>query len=92
MYELTVVLPGDITPAKSKLFTENLKAMVKSSKGEIIKEDDWGAIDLSYKISKNTTGKFLYFELKLPADAVSDFNHKVMHTVGVIRHLLIRNS
>lgn len=92
MYELTVVLPGDTTPAKAKSLTEEIESVVTKLKGKVAKKEDWGTIDLSYKIAKNNTGKFLYFELELPISEVSEFNYKILHTQGVIRHLLIKTS
>ncbi len=92
MYELTIVLAGDTTPAKAKSFTEEVESIVVKSKGKVVKKADWGTIDLAYKIAKNVSGKFLYFELELPVDAVTEFDYKILHTPSVIRHLLIKTN
>ncbi len=87
-YELTVLihpdLEADLEPALKKV-----RNIVKSNKGEITKEDSWGKKRLTYKISGQDFANYVYFELKLPAEA----NNKVQQTLNIVdevmRYLLI---
>lgn len=87
-YELTVLihpdLEADLEPALKKV-----REIVKSNKGEITKEDSWGKKRLMYSIAGEGFANYVYFELKLPAEA----NNKVQQTLNitdeVIRYLLV---
>lgn len=91
-YELTIVLPGKVTPAKKKAFSEKLEKILKVSKGKISEEKDWGEIELSYKIKKDTTGTFLHFVLELDGALTKTLNGKLRAEGEIIRYLLIRKN
>lgn len=91
-YELTLVLPERATPAKKKAVIELISKLVKLSKGELKKVDDWGKIELSYPIAKNTAGNFLFFVLELDGPSAKSLEQKVRLEEGIIRHLLIRKE
>ena len=38
--------------------------LIKKNNGELIKIEDWGLLNLSYKIAKNRKGNYLHFKLK----------------------------
>ena len=87
-YELTVLihpdLEADLEPALKKV-----RDIVTSNKGEVKKEDNWGKKRLMYSIAGEDFANYVYFELKLPAEA----NNKVQQTLNitdeVIRYLLV---
>ncbi len=89
-YELTVALPGKATPAKKKSYQEKLEKLVKLNKGNVKNTDDWGEVQLAYKIKKNTTGTFLHFNLELDAQSVKNISDKLRVDDEIIRHLLVR--
>jgi small subunit ribosomal protein S6 len=91
-YELTVVLPDKATAAKKKSATEKIKKLVKTLKGKIGKVDEWGEIDLAYKIGKNDTGTFLHFPLELDPETVKSVNDKLRLEEEIIRYLLVRKD
>ncbi len=92
LYELTTVFPFKVTPAKKKAYQEKLEKLVKLNRGKIKSTDDWGNIDLSYDIKKNTTGSFLHFNLELDAKAVVDVRDKLRVDEDIIRYLLVKSS
>ena len=87
-YELTVLihhdLEADLEPALKKV-----RDIVTSNKGEVKKEDNWGKKRLMYSIAGEDFANYVYFELKLPAEA----NNKVQQTLNitdeVIRYQLV---
>ena len=91
-YRLIAVLSGKATPAKKKTFTEKLKKIVDVNKGNISSTEDWGEIQLEYKIKGNTSGNFLEFKLKLKPDSVKTINDKLRVEEGVIRFLLTKED
>lgn len=91
-YELTVVLPGKSTPAKKKKVKADIEKLIKTFKGKVSKFDDWGEINLVYKIAKNETGIFLHFGLELDAESVKEIPAKLKTEEDIIRYLLIKND
>jgi len=91
-YELTVVLPGKTTAAKKKNAVSRIEKIVETLGGKIIKSEDWGEKELAYKIAKNTSGVYLYFELEITKKAISGLNDKIKLEDGIIRHLLVRKE
>lgn len=89
-YELTIVLPGKATSSQKKSVQERLEKLVKLLKGSVAAVEDWGEIELSYKIEKNTTGVFLFFVLELPKESVKDLREKLRLEDGILRYLLVR--
>jgi len=88
-YELTVVLDGKATAAKKKKITEFIQKAVSLSKGKIEKTDEWGVLDLAYKIGKSGTGVFLHFLLELERSVVKNLTAKLGQEDEIIRHLIV---
>jgi ribosomal protein S6 len=91
-YELTVVLPGGVSAAKKKTATEKIEKLVTTGKGKVVKLDEWGKIDLAYKIKKEASGFFLFYELELEGSQARSLNEKLSMDEGFIRYLLIRKD
>jgi len=91
-YELTLVLPEKTTPAKKKSVQDLVEKLVKTLKGQISKLDDWGELELSYKIAGNYSGVFLHYLLELEKQVVKDINAKLRLEEDVIRYLLVKKE
>lgn len=89
-YELTICLPEKATSAKKKSFLEKLSKLVKLFEGKISKDKDWGKIDFSYIIKKNTAGNFLFFELELTTKSAKELMQKLSQDEEILRYLMIR--
>jgi len=88
-YELTLVLPGK-SKAKEKTTKEKIEKMVKSLDGKVEKSESWGEIELAYKIKKESSGFFVYFDLELGKSAVKALSDKLRMQDEVIRFLLVK--
>lgn len=91
-YELTVVLDGKATPAKTKAFKEKIAKLVELFKGKVVKTDDWGKKDLAYKIKKSDTGYYLYWELELGSSMAKKLGEKLRVEEEILRQLLLRKD
>jgi len=89
-YELTVVLPGEVTSAKKKSVIQKVEKLVKDSGGNIKKSDEWGKIDLAYKIKKEKAGIFLHYNLEIDGSDAKNLKDKLRLDGDIIRYLLIR--
>jgi len=91
-YELTIVLPGDTTAAKKKAVVARIEKLVKTLKGEFGKPDEWGKLELAYKIKGNLTGNFVHIPLKLESANAKALADKLRLDEDVIRYLLVRKE
>ena len=89
-YELTIILPGKSTPAKQKAQLERIEKYIKSFKGVVSKVDEWGRLDLSYKIKGNESGVFMLLNVELNADEVKKLGDKLKMEDEILRFLLIK--
>jgi small subunit ribosomal protein S6 len=87
-YELTVLIHPDL---ESDLETPLAKVrdLVKSTGGEITKEDNWGKKRLAYKINREDFAVYVYMDVKLPADAPLKISNTLNITDEVLRYLLV---
>lgn len=92
IYELTLVLPEKATPAKKKAVTETIEKMVKVFKGSVESTKDRGKMELAYPIKEELSGNFLFFELELDKESVSQLNSKLRLEEGIIRYLVVKKE
>lgn len=91
-YELTLVLDAKRASALKKKTTELVESLTKVFKGKVVETKDWGVKEMAYKIGKNTSGAYLYFELELPANAIKQINDKIRIDKDIMRFLLVRKD
>ena len=91
-YELTAMLPGKATAAKKKTSQEKLGKIIEALKGKVVKVDDWGEVELSHKIAKNSSGMFLHFNLELESRSTQTLNQKLKMEGDIIRYLIVRKE
>ena len=91
-YQLTAVLAGKATPAKKKSVQGKIGKIITDTKGKTVKIDDWGKIDFTYPIAKNSSGSFLHFELELEPAKTKELDSKLKLEEDIIRYLLVRKE
>ncbi len=89
-YELTVVIPGKSTPAKQKSAVEKVKKLIDVFKGKVEKVDEWGRLDLMYKISGADSGIFTLFNIELKSADVKKLSDKLKTEEDFIRCLIVK--
>lgn len=89
-YELTVVISGKSTPAKQKSAVEKIKKLVDIFNGKVEKVDEWGRIDLMYKIKGQESGVFFFFNIELNPVDVKGLSDKLKVEEDIIRYLLVK--
>lgn len=88
-YELTVLVHPDLEAEMDKAL-DKVRALVTSNGGEITKEDNWGKKRLAYPIDRQDFAVYVYFEVKLPADAPLKISNVLNITDEVMRYLLVK--
>ncbi len=88
-YELTVLVHPDLEADLDKVL-DKVRALVADNGGEIIKEDNWGKKKLAYSINREDFAVYVYFEVKLPAEALLKISNVLNITDEVLRYLLVK--
>ncbi len=88
-YELTVLVHPDLE-ANLDTVLDKVRALVTDNGGEIIKEDNWGKKKLAYSIRREEFAVYVYFEVKLPAEALLKISNVLNITDEVLRYLLVK--
>ncbi len=89
-YELTLVMDGKATSAKKKTITERVNKTLELLGGKIVKSEDWGVKDLTFKIKKSTQGSYIHNLIELSEQGSKDLSDKIRTDEEIIRYLLIR--
>ncbi|KKR11954.1 MAG: 30S ribosomal protein S6 [Candidatus Woesebacteria bacterium GW2011_GWA1_39_21] len=89
-YELTAVISGKATPAKKKSAIEKIKKFVDSFKGKVVEVEEWGKIDLMYKIEGNDSGIFTLFKIELDPLEVKKLSDKLKSEGEILRFLIVK--
>ena len=87
-YELTVLIHPDLEADIEKPLAK-VRDIVKNADGEIVNEDNWGKKKLAYKINKEDFAVYVYFDVKLPAEAPLKISNTLNITEEVLRYLLV---
>ncbi len=88
-YELTVLVHPDLE-ANLDTALGKVRALITDNGGEIIKEDNWGKKKLAYQINREDFAVYVYFEVKLPAEAPLKISNVLNITDEVLRYLLVK--
>ena len=88
-YELTVLIHPDLEADLDKAL-DKVKSLITDNGGEIIKEDNWGKKKLAYSIRREEFAVYVYFEVKLPAEALLKISNVLNITDEVLRYLLVK--
>jgi len=89
-YEHVVIARQDISPAQAEALNEELKALVESGGGHILKIEYWGLRNLTYRIKKNRKGHYSLLAIDAPAEAVKEMERQLSLNEDVLRYLTIK--
>jgi len=87
-YELTVLVHPDLEVDIETPLTK-IRGIISSAGGSIVSEDNWGKKKLAYRIKKEDFAVYVYFDIKLPADAPLKISSIFNITDEILRYLLV---
>ena len=92
-YELTYLLPEDLTVAESAQTKKAIEDLLKKHSITIVSQDDWGrkelAYPIKYKSKKQHEANYTHLVVKAEALNVPKFEKELYLNQDVIRHLII---
>tara|TARA_B100001121_G_C18115207_1_gene356370 strand:+ start:116 stop:469 length:354 start_codon:yes stop_codon:yes gene_type:complete len=90
LYEHTIIARQDTSPNEIKLLTEKYSKIVEKNKGEIIKTENWGLLNLSYLIKKNRKGSYIHFKIKGPGNVINELERNESIDKKLLRYLTVK--
>lgn len=87
-YELTVLIHPDLEVDLETPLTK-VRGIITAAGGSIVTEDNWGKKKLAYRIKNEDFAVYVYFDVKLPADAPLKISNILNITDEVLRYLLV---
>ena len=90
LYEHTIIARQDTSPSEIKQLKEKYSKIVEKNKGEVVKTEDWGLINLSYLIKKNKKGSFLHFKIKADGKVIEELEKNESIDKKLLRYLTVK--
>ena len=90
LYEHTIIARQDASPSEIKQLTEKYSKIVEKNKGEIIKTETWGLLNLSYLIKKNKKGSYIHFKIKGKGNMIDELEKNEAIDKKLLRYLTVR--
>ena len=90
LYEHTIIARQDTSPSEIKQLTEKYSKIVENNKGEIVKTENWGLLNLSYLIKKNKKGSYIHFKIKGKGSIIDELEKNEAIDKKLLRYLTVK--
>ena len=90
LYEHTIVARQDISPSQLKQIKDKYTKIVEKLKGDIVKLENWGLMNLAYIIKKNKKGNYIHFKIKADGKTISELEKNEKIDKNLLRYLTVR--
>ena len=90
LYEHTLIARQDTSTAEIKQITEKYSKLVEKNKGEIVKTENWGIINLSHLIKKNRKGSYIHFKIKGDGKMISELEKNEALDKKLLRYMTVK--
>lgn len=92
-YELTYILPVNLTSDEAKAVHEKIASVVKKQKGTVVATEDWGKKTLAYGIvfkgKAQTEGIYTHLVLECDSEVTPSIERSLALEPLLMRHLLV---
>jgi small subunit ribosomal protein S6 len=89
-YEHTLIARQDLSPQQAQALADTYSSVLTEHGAEVTKSEYWGLRSLAYRIRKNRKGHYLHFNLRAPADAITELERQERLSDDVLRYLTVR--
>ena len=90
LYEHTIVARQDISEKQIQQIVEKYSNLVEKNKGDIVKTEKWGLLNLSYLIKKNKKGNFLHFKIKGDGKMINELEKSEKIDKNLLRIMTVK--
>ena len=90
LYEHTIIARQDSSPSEINQLIEKYTKLVEKNKGEIVKTENWGLMNLSYLIKKNRNGSYIHFKIKGNGNLINELEKNESIDKKLLRFITIK--
>ena len=90
LYEHTIIARQDSSPSEVKQLNEKYSKIVEKNKGEIVKTENWGLLNLSYLIKKNRKGSYIHFKIKGNGSVINELEKNESIDKKLLRYFTVK--
>ena len=89
-YENTIVAKQDLAEKEIKSIKDKYTDIINNSSGKVLKTEEWGLLNLAYKIKNYKKGFYIHFKFEGNKDTLEQINKKVKVDPSIIRYLTVK--
>ena len=90
LYEHTIVARQDTSPTQVKQLTEKYSNIIEKNQGEIVQTEQWGLLNLSYTIKKNSKGSYIHFKIKGSGKIIKELEKNEVIDKNLLRYMTVK--
>ena len=90
LYEHTIIAKQDTSPTQLKQLTEKYSKLVENDKGDVVKTENWGLLNLSYIIKKNKKVNYIHFKIKGASKLIEKLEKNERIDKNLLRYMTIK--
>ena len=90
LYENTIVAKQDLAEKEVKQIKEKYTDVINNSSGKIIKTEEWGLLNLAYKIKNYRKGFYIHYKFEGTIKTINEIEKKINLDKSIIRHLTVK--
>jgi small subunit ribosomal protein S6 len=87
-YELGFILTPEVNEEQTRAILERIEQIATNYGGQIVKVNQWGRRRLAYPIQHHRDGFYLFIDMILTPETVSELDRTLKVSEEVIRHLI----
>ena len=90
LYEHTIIARQDISPGQIKSLKEKYSKLIQENKGNLVKTQEWGLLNLSYLIKKNKKGNYIHFKIEGNGGLIKELEKNERIDKNLLRFITIK--
>ena len=76
-YENTIVAKQDLAEKEIKVLREKYNELINNSSGKVIKIEEWGLLNLAYKIKNYKKGFYIHYKFEGNKNTLNEIEKKL---------------
>lgn len=90
LYENTIIAKQDLAENEIKQIKEKYIGVIENSSGKIVKTEEWGLMNLAYKIKNYRKGFYIHYKFEGTIKTINEIEKKIKLDKSIIRHLTVK--
>jgi small subunit ribosomal protein S6 len=91
-YELGFILNPEVSEEQSSSILERIQQIVTTHDGQVVRVNQWGRRRLAYPIEHKRDGFYVFIDMILTPETVSELDRTLKVTEEVLRHIIVRRD